>query len=172
MSLARKTARRKAGSGKIGSRVPDRRIDFSEQTSPVRSAISITLRIFKALQATFATNAAEMKKVVTTNEQVGVTAAATSGQLGREAAALKQATAGANEYSSTGKKVVTTNEQISASNSQLNSTMNLSRGAMKAGAQEMTNYISRAAGMFISVVGLSQAVQESVGMQDASAEAT
>ena len=42
---------------------------------------------------------------------------------------------------------------------------------MKAGAQEMTNYISRAAGMFISVVGLTQAVQESVGMQEASTEA-
>ena len=117
-----------------------------------------------ANKAAAAAYAAEMRKGTVANEQLGATAAATSGQLGREAAAFKQVTASANENATAGRKVVTTNEQIANSQNQVNSAMSLSRGAMKANAQEMTNYISRAAGMFISVVGLSQAMQESVGM--------
>ena len=51
---------------------------------------------FKGNTAAAVANSAEMRKAATTNEQVGVTATATSGQLGRETAAFKQATAGAN----------------------------------------------------------------------------
>ena len=126
---------------------------------------------FKANAAAATANAAELKKVVTTNEQVGTSATSAAAQTARIKAQLEASGAAAAANAAEGRKVVTTNEQIAASATQVGSSMNLSRGAMKAGAQEMTNYISRAAGMFISVVGLTQAVQESVGMQEASTEA-
>ena len=78
--------------------------------------------------------------------------------------------AASNTYTGAQERIITNNAKTVSSQNDFNDSMVTSRGAMRQTAQEMTNYIARAAGMFISTVGLSQAVQESVGMHEALAD--
>ena len=143
---------------------------FKSASTAVTTGVSGMTNSFRTILPTMELFTAEGKKMVVTNEQIATSNATTAATFQRLQQGYQQASTGATQYVSSSQRVAATNQQIAGSQDQLNTSMGLSRGAMKAGAQEMTNYISRAAGMFISVVGLSQAVQESVGMQEALAE--
>lgn len=108
--------------------------------------------------------------MVVTNQQISTSNATTATTFERLRQGYQSAAAGSASYVSSAQRVAASNQQLAGSSVRLGTGMEMSRGAMKQTAGEMTNYISRSAGMFISTVGLSQAVQESVGMQEALAD--
>ena len=111
------------------------------------------------------------KQVNTVNESIVGSASALGGVLARVKSQYEASAVAEQQFASAGRSVVTTNQQIAGSHAQLGTSLNTSTGALKQHSQEITNYISRSAGMFISIVGLNQAVEESVGMQQAAGEA-
>ena len=157
-SLRTITSAFETASGVIGN--------FSAKAKTVADAFGFSSTAFNQLNTTIRGLQVSIERLIGIEEKLATSTNLSSAAMEKLRASMTGANAGVNTYVSANQKAVSSNQQLASSNEQVASSMNLSRGAMKAGAQEMTNYISRAAGMFISVVGLSQAVQESVGMQE------